>query len=955
MLSVDRVAAQDDGLQMPANGMSIRIQFGLKDKQPTSWDGQISLAQGAVVGMEVSPPRSGKARDGSWQLRTVPSAKPARKSVHDPKLPKIVQPVLNITVDAPLTTKAAVTTKQGEFSFVLSDLLSAGPLSALKGQVRVEATPFSFRLTDGPDDEDWPASAQASDGTVWVAYTAYRHAAPLDAMAIHTQREFDVLKATGNGDQLRLISFDGQQWGKPVDLTEDGLDLWRPSIAIDGEGTIWVVYGQNVDSNWDLYAVAFKPDATRVSPAIRLTSHAGADVNPVAVVSPDSGEIFVVWQGWRDGNFDILLTSLAKRAGDEPRPETRVSDSPANDWWPAAAFDSEGKLFVAFDSYDRGNYDVKLVADAAGRQPRTVEVAATPLFEARPSVVVDRADRVWVAYEEAGQNWGKDTGMRWRGPSGEQLYWAREIVLRCVEAGEVRQAAGLVPCEPIRRNYPDAQTRRMSGPRLSIDGLGRVWLLYRRHPNNTGGGEVWTSWITHHTGSGWAKPVRLANTENLMDNRPAVTPLEAGGVLIVHSTDGRTNGTRSAKQNDLFCTRVRTAAAATVPELAALPPTPKPAVAVHPTEDEDVGRIRDYRATIGGKTYRLLRGEFHRHTELTSHRDMDGTLQDMFRYALDAAQMDWIGNGDHDNGYGVEYLWWLVQKRTDMYHQAPDFLPMFTYERSVTYPSGHRNAMFAQRGIRPLPRMPGGRGAQYGTPDEGAPDIKTFYAYLRHFDGICASHTSGTNMGTDWRDHDPEVEPIVEIYQGLRHSYEHDGAPATAIGPQDAIGGYRPDGFVWNALKKGYRLGFQSSSDHYSAHISYAIVWAEEASRTAILDGFKRRHCYAANDNIILDVRCGEHMMGDIFTSREKPSLDISVIGTRPIGRLSIIRGVDGETPKYVYDAKVGQPEVKLSWSDEDAPWGKTGYYYVRIEQDPPPGGYGALAWCSPMWITLEK
>jgi len=25
--------------------------------------------------------------------------------------------------------------------------------------------------------------------------------------------------------------------------------------------------------------------------------------------------------------------------------------------------------------------------------------------------------------------------------------------------------------------------------------------------------------------------------------------------------------------------------------------------------------------------------------------------------------------------------------------------------------------------------------------------------------GICASHTSGTGMGTDWRDNDPEVEP----------------------------------------------------------------------------------------------------------------------------------------------------------------------------------------------------
>jgi hypothetical protein len=51
------------------------------------------------------------------------------------------------------------------------------------------------------------------------------------------------------------------------------------------------------------------------------------------------------------------------------------------------------------------------------------------------------------------------------------------------------------------------------------------------------------------------------------------------------------------------------------------------------------------------------------------------------------------------------------------------------------------------------------------------------YAYLHQFDGVSASHTSATSMGTDWRDNDPQVEPVVEIYQGMRQNYEiPDGA-----------------------------------------------------------------------------------------------------------------------------------------------------------------------------------
>ena len=160
----------------------------------------------------------------------------------------------------------------------------------------------------------------------------------------------------------------------------------------------------------------------------------------------------------------------------------------------------------------------------------------------------------------------------------------------------------------------------------------------------------------------------------------------------------------------------------------------------------------------------------------------------------------------------------MIQKTADLHLNPPRFVAAQTYERSVVYPNGHRNVMMPRRGIRPLPR-----GELPGTPEAGTPDTKLLYAYLKHFGGICASHTSATDMGTDWRDNDPEVEPVVEIYQGHRHNYEHFGAPRS---PTEAtqIGGYQPKGFVWNALEKGYRLGFESSSDHVSTHLSYAIA-----------------------------------------------------------------------------------------------------------------------------------
>ena len=56
----------------------------------------------------------------------------------------------------------------------------------------------------------------------------------------------------------------------------------------------------------------------------------------------------------------------------------------------------------------------------------------------------------------------------------------------------------------------------------------------------------------------------------------------------------------------------------------------------------------------------------------------------------------------------------------------------------------------------------------------------------------------------------------------------------------------------------------------------------------------------------------------------------------------------------YVYDAEPNQQEIQLTWTDTAPERGKTSYYYVRIEQVRPQGGFGALAWASPMWIRVE-
>jgi hypothetical protein len=356
-------------------------------------------------------------------------------------------------------------------------------------------------------------------------------------------------------------------------------------------------------------------------------------------------------------------------------------------------------------------------------------------------------------------------------------------------------------------------------------------------------------------------------------------------------------------------------------------------------ERAEVQRCHSWTINYQGKTLHLVRGEFHRHTEISGDGGNDGPVEDMWRYAIDVAAMDWLGCADHDNGGGREYPWWLTQKTTDAFRLPGLFDPPFSYERSVRYPEGHRNVVFAQRGVRTLPRLP----KTEAEPVVNAPDTLMLYKYLRQFKGVCASHSSATDMGTDWRDNDPVVEPMVEIYQGCRQSYERPGAPRSPT-EQDAIGGWRPKGFVNLALLKGYKFSFESSSDHTSTHISYAMVYSEGRSREALLNGMRARHTYAATDNIIADWRCGEHMQGDDFKSSEPPQFRLKLHGTAPFKKVTIIKD---DTEVKVIEPNTEQ--VELAWNDPAASPGKTSYYYVRGEQTD-----GELVWASPMWVTYE-
>jgi hypothetical protein len=809
--------------------------------------------------------------------------------------------------------------------------------------------------------DDSPSIATAPDGSLWATWLSFDGARDDVAIRRNVQGKWENL-----------------QW-----VPGTSGDNWLPQIGVDASNRVWVVWSQQVNGNWDLYARSFDPAKQRWGALERLTSDPAPDINPRLAV--DARHHFaLVWQGFRGKNSNIFLKTFD---GDKWSADIRITNRAANDWEPAVAIDSKGTAWVAYDSYKNGNYDVYLssVAAAQTRPSAEIVVAASPDFEARATVAVDSSDRVWVAYENGPQNWGKDQGYVMEGHArGAPLGGAREARIRCYEGGRWREPAqslaslyggrkGERAGLPGEAVWQEAAVAPYTGtnsfqPHVFSDGQGSVWVISKIlvvSPASAKRTIYWEYRASHFNGREWSTPVAMPDSEGRSSTRVSAVAAGDRSLWVAWPTDGRSSPYyhRPRRQRVL-------AQRLPAPELAGSfswkTGSDTEAAAIGPTHLDEAGDLRaiqSFAATIGGKPHHILRGDFHRHTELSwdAAGGLDGDLDDFYRYMIDAAAMDFGANTDHQGGWWP-YWWWYSVKMTDMYNVPGAYAAIFGYERSVVYPFGHRNVFFANRAearVTPfhmrqgaagfsLPVGPLGDDPGVSTGDVVPDDTKLLYEDIRPRNGLAVAHTPATGQGTNWSDNDPNLEPVVEIFQGARLNSEQEKAPlAYEPGKKDPmynnVGGVHTDGFVSNAWDKGYKLGIIASSDHFSTHISYAMVYTADSSRQGILDAIRKRHTYGAMDNIVMEVRLGEHFMGDEFSLRKAEPLRVRLRGTRKIASVVVIK--DG---KVIYSIQPGQQNVQFEFRDSGSVEGRH-YYYVRAAQDD-----DTLAWSSPMFVNYR-
>lgn len=904
---------------------AVTLVFGEKDDQPANWDGSVSISVGSIqriAGYHFTA-KSRIVNGNAWECATHPWPAFSHEmwpSERPQPRPNPVIPIgVTIYYEAPPSATISVSLKgRGEFSFKPDELPPINSIYPLHAQVEVRRSPVVQRLTDDEFDDDYPSIAADGD-SFFVAWAAYKKE---------------------KGDQIFLRRLQNGKWSNRLTVTDAPGDLFGTAIAAS-RGKVTTIWSEHQGEDWHLKARDF--DGSRFGVIQDVTSGTGKSLFHRAA-NDDRGNLAVAYQKSRNGRFDVYVRL---REQGNWQPEIQLSnpsrDTRANAWDAAVAFDHQGGAWVAWDSYAEGNYQVYLRRVSGGRASAVIKVTNSTRYHAHPSIAVDSRDRIWLAWEEAPENWGKDYGFLFSG--GTALYDSRTIKIGVYDHG--RWLTTLTQPDSVA---PYSFKRFVQTPRLVSASDGRVWLFLRprilaRHATNVwAAGGRWEACATYYSGGKWAPLIFIPESDGRNGGELQAAADTRGNVLTALVTDNQIWGGQGFGElpgnNDIVAARFAAGSPADV-QLADLPPEPPAGGPSEPDEPRDVARLRNYEIHVEGKTYKIYRGDLHRHTEISIDGAGDGTLWDAYRYALDAADLDFLVVTDHQSG-SQQYTWWRIQKAADMFHVPGFFTAIYGTERSVSYPNGHRNLLFAQRGV---PILDISREEQQGKINSGS----VLYPFLHKYHGISTPHSSHTSMGTDWRDNDPTVDPIVEIWEGSRTSAEHEGAPLAPSADHTELwaGNYRPLGFVWNAWAKGYKLGVQASSDHASTHLSYTCVLSQDLSRESLIDAMRHRHTYAATRNILLDYRMQAegktYIQGDELQSGTLPELRAHIVGTGRLKRVVVIRD-----NRYVYSHEPESNVYDLEYRDYSLAPGEH-YYYVRVEQED-----RNMAWSSPIWVNYQ-
>jgi len=181
----------------------------------------------------------------------------------------------------------------------------------------------------------------------------------------------------------------------------------RSVTLSDGSGSVWVFWEAGNTGSRHIYATRFTPDTDQVTASVQVSRSTGDHCNPAAAID-SAGTVYVAWQENARGVWDVVLsTSSNGTSWSAPRrivDPTAPADPPFNQVNPALAAGRKatGLVAIAWQDDRAGNPDIYVARSTdAFATVAASRVTTDTASQTDPALAIDAQDTVFVLWTDA--------------------------------------------------------------------------------------------------------------------------------------------------------------------------------------------------------------------------------------------------------------------------------------------------------------------------------------------------------------------------------------------------------------------------------------------------------------------------------------------------------------------------------------------------------------------------
>lgn len=198
--------------------------------------------------------------------------------------------------------------------------------------------------------------------------------------------------------------FNGTNWTTDIIVNNDAgsQGYWGgPSTTTDSTGNVWVAWGSEIfNQQWDIFATYWAGSGW--APKMQVSLSSLNDMRP-SMTSDSQGRVFVVWESNRTGDKEIFMRYYDGAWS----PEIRVSNDKGHDIKASVTADIHDNIWIAWESDRNENKDIYLKLYNGSWSPpiqvTTSEYSDEEVFLAASNYT----DSLWVVWE-SDRNGDKD-------------------------------------------------------------------------------------------------------------------------------------------------------------------------------------------------------------------------------------------------------------------------------------------------------------------------------------------------------------------------------------------------------------------------------------------------------------------------------------------------------------------------------------------------------------------